>query len=296
MDTMVPDHVGGAPDMARNRASDGGTGGPPTSPTIVQPPADTYWPTYPVFTQPLINCDGCTIIVKTDSGEEAAAVRRSDGSFCADVPLTLDKDNQITFTVLGKDGTPSDPATVTMKRTGNPPPTPVPMPTVNAAYRGAVSSNWLSFSQENSESNVVDGDESTYYGLANPYDGDPWVRVQLNSTAVLDHLHVVSPADCHLKEYDVLLSTKGAPVAPSPDSTDWKQVAHVTDGKGSDDVKIAATNASWVALFYISSADQSGGNCTNTLGRWKFRLSELYAYTVANLAPPGAHQPTCASE
>src|SRR4051794_40784877 len=90
--SATPDDIGGPinrnpgqmPDMGKpigdpTQPSDS----PPPKPVPLQPPGQTYWPTYPLVIQALPDCDDCEVFVENEVGERDKAARRVDGSFCA---------------------------------------------------------------------------------------------------------------------------------------------------------------------------------------------------------------------
>jgi hypothetical protein len=187
---------------------------------------------------------------------------------------------------------------ITMRRTSAPPAKPGPLPSRNAAAGGTVDkSDFLEGSLDGMPQFVVDEVDTTHFGGTRQLWGTDYVQVHLNGSGTLNHIKIVHPSACPLGQYDVLLSaSEGSPVIPDNNSTDWKLVQTITGGKTCsgpscmDEFDLSPTDANYLALIFHSST------CTNWAYQPKYQVSEIYAMTVAGVAAPAEHQPTCASQ
>jgi hypothetical protein len=284
-----------APPMMRDGgvARPGPGGGVPSdmgmaNPGMVQPPrlgpmpSTTYWPSLPLHGQ---GPPGGTVLIDGASGTQQPVDVSQSGQFCADVKLAADSANQLSVRAVDTFGNVSDPVMVMVQQSGTPPESPAAQPSVNASLGGSASANLDCLSCDPTVA-MIDGDLSTSYTARRALVETSWVEVQLVNRSNIDHIHVVSPASCPLSAYTVLVSNKDAPSAPSKtDSANWQVVKAITGSKGEDTIGFQPMPLTTVAVIFDVSS------CGTVW--YSDSISEIEAYTVADMPPPPLTAPTC---
>jgi hypothetical protein len=282
--SAYPSLDGGDP---RLPAPDAGENGDLAPPPLRAPILGPVPPSTQFATVPIQGCGpiGGTVIVDSPAGGSQILTVSPRGDFCVDVPLTQNQLNAITARGVDKNGVVGPSAARDVQQLGALQPPPPTMAARNISIGGAGSSDlWFT---DGDLSAMIDGDVNTSYsGRGDAFAGD-YVWVQLHERSHIDHIRVRSPMSCIAKSYTLLASDQPTPATPSTSSPDWTAVPNgkIATGTGDDVIGFPALDAYHVALIF------DGTDCGSVWG--KHSISELEAWTVADVPPPPMVAPTC---
>jgi hypothetical protein len=208
-----------------------------------------------------------------------------DGTFCIEVQLIPDAFNTVNFTPLDSNGCPGISTNIKITHKSAPK-IDAGIPTIQNVAKGQpASQQYMDSGQELSY--VFDGDASSsakfsFFDTGTKY---AWIRVDLGKSYTVSKLKIRYPSsvgDEYGKEYQLLVSTKAAPVDPDAATFDWTSVHDTSSGDATDQlIPIAPVSARWVALLLF----ENGG--WSALGYEHFQISELEVWGQdPNAQPP----------
>ena len=214
------------------------------------PPASTNYALHPFRGKAM----GATQLYAQVGASTSTPVKVNlDGSFCIEVQLIPDSPNTVAFTPLDSNGCPgmSTKISITHKSV---PKIDAGISTIQNVAKGQPAS------QQNMDSGeqlsyVFDGDanSSAKFSFLDTGSKNAWIRVDLGKSFTISKFKIRWPSsvgDDYGKEYQILISTKAAPVDPDPAEFDWKSVNHTTNGDATDQlIPIAPESARWAALL-----------------------------------------------
>ena len=119
-------------------------------------------------------------------------------------------------------------------------------------------SGYFDWGGATSLSDAIDGARDTAAHLQRNILDSDWLQLTLNGDSWVSRIVAVSPGDCPLQDYLILVSQAANPGYTSPENSNWSLARHVTGGTGLDDT-------TWnpplpirhVALLFLSD------DCTN---------------------------------
>jgi len=229
------------------------------------------------------------LIARVGSMTFAPVTVGSDGRFCVEAQLIPDAINTVVFTPLDKNGCPGieTSATVTHRTTAS---ADAGVTTLQNVARGQPVSAGET-PDEGELSYIVDGDAKSTVTLSfwdwdwgGTCDKSVWVRVDLGKVYNVTKVKLIWPPQVgsdYATCYDVLLSSKTAPVDPDPAQIqDWESVKEESNGTDQDQViLINPTPARWAALLLYENASSG---ITET-----FKVGELEVWGQdPNAVPP----------
>ncbi len=233
-----------------------------------------------------------TVIIDTPARGSITAMVSAAGTFCVDIPLRPDSENELTLQAIDAMGTYSEMVTTKTRQMGRPPEPEMVTPeepknvgldaTLVATTTDVEEGDWWALS---------DGDTSTSVKVSNTRWDDDWFSLQLSERANIGSVHVTSVGDCALSEYYVFLSdTDPPPPATRANGMQWREVAHVRGGTGDDTLTFDPMIARYVGIEFIS------GDCTDW-GLGYHQISEIEVWTRPLPPPPPrtVEAPSCLS-
>ena len=177
------------------------------------------------------------------------------GSFCANIPLSKDQVNSVTFEPFDRTGRSGEPVIKDITQSGSP---QVPTPEDIRSNPENIAKGMGGFNKtvevlDGKMSYLTDGDRSTVVTLDNRTGRRDYLEFDLSREADVENIRIVSPSDCPVEEAIIYMTTQsGVPLTNSPLETIWNDLDELIV-----DPELEPTNDEWDVWGYVYN---SAGN------------------------------------
>ncbi len=240
---------------------------------------------------------GASVVIEGTANGNIAADVASDGRFCADVKLAVNRTNILSFRTIDLVGKESTTVELAIQQTGTAPAPITSAPeSENVAIGGSGSSAGM-YAHRNDEDALIDGDVAVSFGGRHaPFTHSATAMVRLSGTTSLDRIKLRAPSDCPFTApFDVYVTTLDAPSGPMTSMIGWTKLpAIIRDQATASYVFSNPIIASHIAVVWpYDGWSNAGLNCGSYVLGPYYAIGEVEAWSHPRPAPIAPRAPSC---